>query len=68
MPKHQGDEHEYTQLEPEILDGNCSASDLAFALEHLRFARNGLCTLRLDRDVARFLVDALRPHAARAIR
>jgi hypothetical protein len=35
--------------EPEILDGDCTAADLAFALEHLHFARNGLCTLRLDR-------------------
>jgi hypothetical protein len=49
--------------EPEVLDGDCTAADLAFALAHLHFTRNGLCTLRLDRDVRDYLLTTLRPHA-----
>ena len=60
--------HDWNKSEPEVLDGALTTADLAFALEHLHFTRNGLCTLRLYRDVARYLIHALRPHAARCTR
>jgi hypothetical protein len=43
-------------IEPEILDADLTPSDLAFALEHLTFNRNGLSTLRLDRGVRDYIV------------
>jgi hypothetical protein len=48
------------QREPEVLDGSMNRADLAFALQDLHFGRGGLCTLKLDRDVARFLVGLIK--------
>jgi hypothetical protein len=39
---------------------------LAFVLEHLHFNRDALGTLRLDRGVRDYLVDALRRRQAKA--
>jgi len=62
------DAHDYHKSEPEILDGDMKCADLTFALQHLCFGRNNLCTVKIDRDVARYLIHALRPHAARSVR
>jgi hypothetical protein len=48
------------RIEAETLDEDMTAADLAFALEHLQFGKNGLAPLKLDREVARYLVSALR--------
>jgi hypothetical protein len=50
------------RLEPDVLDGSMTPSDLVFALEHLHFGRNrnALGALRIDRQVRDFLVAALR--------
>jgi hypothetical protein len=39
----------------EVLDGDMSPADIVAALERLRF-RNGLQTIRLDRDVRDFFI------------
>jgi len=44
----------------EFLDDSMSAKDLAYVLEHLDFRSGGICTLRVDRGVAKFLIDAVR--------
>jgi uncharacterized protein YjbI with pentapeptide repeats len=49
---------------PRSVDADLTPSDLAFALEHLTFNRNGLSTLRLDRGVRDYIV---RQCAARRI-
>lgn len=49
-------------IEPEVLDGNMSRSDLTFALQHLCFGPNNLCVLKVDRAVVEYLLHALRPH------
>jgi hypothetical protein len=51
-----------------VLDGQYTAGDLIYALEHI--SRNSTTVMvRIDRDVARFLVDTLRRrHAARTVR
>jgi hypothetical protein len=36
------------------------ASDIAFALENLSYRNNGFATIRIDREVSAFLIDALR--------
>jgi hypothetical protein len=54
------DRHDWGRIEPEILDGTLTTTDLAFALDHLHFTRNNLCTVQLDRDVRDFLLTALR--------
>jgi hypothetical protein len=43
---------------PDELDGSMTASDIRFALSHLTYRSNGFATIRLDRDAARYLVDA----------
>jgi len=52
--------HGFYRLEAEVLDGDMNRSDLAFALEHLRFGKTGLAPVKLDKEVARYLVSALR--------
>jgi hypothetical protein len=47
-------------IEPDILDDELTPADLAFALAHLKFNRNGLATLRVDEGVRDYLVRALR--------
>jgi len=49
-------------IESDVLDEDMTASDLVWALENLRFTRdrNALSTLRIDRGVRDFLIDALR--------
>jgi hypothetical protein len=54
------------RIEPEVLDGDMRPSDLVFALEHLRFSRQDLSVLKIDREVARYLVSALRRDRPRA--
>jgi hypothetical protein len=49
------------------LDGGYTADDTVYALEHIAW-KGSTATIRLDRDVARFLADACRRHAARPIR
>jgi hypothetical protein len=51
---------DYAKIEPEILDADMTRADLAFALRHLNFSRKGFAPLKIDREVARFLVNALR--------
>ena len=54
-----------TGTEP-LLDGDCTAADLKFAFAHVHFTRDGICTLKLDRDVIQFIIHALgSPRAAR---
>jgi hypothetical protein len=61
--------HDFSTIEPKILDEDMRPSDLVFALEHLHFGRNALGTLRIDRQVRDYLVAALRRHrAARVVR
>jgi hypothetical protein len=48
----------------ESLEFLADAADLAFALRHLNFSRKGFAPLKIDREVARFLVDALTPNRA----
>ena len=45
--------------EADTLEGDMSKADLIYVLESLRF-RNGLLTIKLDRDARDFLVRALR--------
>jgi hypothetical protein len=52
--------HNFYRLQPEVLDQDMSRADLAYVLEHLQFGRNDIATVRLDKEVARYLVDALR--------
>jgi hypothetical protein len=52
--------------EPEILDDGMTADDLVFALQHVNF-HQGRCTLRLDRGVRDFLIEALRSKRTRAV-
>jgi hypothetical protein len=53
-------DHNFYKLEPEILDADMSRGDLVFALEHLRFSRQDLSVLKIDRGVRDFLIRALR--------
>jgi hypothetical protein len=55
--------------DPEELtfDGDWRADDIAWALDRISWDRP-MVTVRIDKDVAKFLADALRPHAARAHR
>jgi hypothetical protein len=48
------------KIEPEILDEDMNRGDLVFALEHLRYGKSGLSPVKLDAEVARYLVSALR--------
>jgi hypothetical protein len=52
--------HGHYRLEPEILDQDMNRSDLVFALQHLQYGKTGLAPVKLDAEVARYLVDALR--------
>jgi len=53
-------EHFFTERpEADTLEGDMSKADLIYVLEGLRF-RNGLLTIKLDRDVRDFLVRTLR--------
>jgi len=49
-------------IEPEILDRDMNRADLIFVLENLVFGRSAHATLRLDRQVRDYLLDALRRH------
>jgi hypothetical protein len=51
---------DYNKLQPEVLDADMTRADLAFALRHLNFSRKGFAPLKIDREVARYLVSALR--------
>jgi hypothetical protein len=50
--------HDFTTIEPEILDEDMTPGDLVFALEHLHFNRNALGSLRIDRGT--FIADLLK--------
>jgi hypothetical protein len=54
------DPRDHHSIEPDVLDQDMTASDIAFTLEHLSFRANGLGVLKLDRPVRDFLVSALR--------
>jgi hypothetical protein len=56
--------HDFSTIEPEVLDEDMTPGDLVFALEHLHFGRNALGSLRIDRQVRDYLVAALRRHHA----
>ena len=62
-----GPERSHT-LEPDVMDEEMVPSDLVFVLEHLEF-RGSRAVVKLDRGVARFLIDALnsRRHGARTV-
>jgi hypothetical protein len=49
-------------IESDVLDGNMTPADLAYMLENLNFRHGNrmLCTVRLDREVARYLARVLR--------
>jgi hypothetical protein len=48
-------------LEPDdVMDETMTRADLEFVLQHLRFGRGGFSTVKLDAEVARYLVSALR--------
>ena len=44
MPKPAPDSHDFSTLEPDILDESITAADLMFMLEHLHFGRNARST------------------------
>ncbi len=51
-------------IEPDVLDDELTPDDIAFALSHLRFNRNGLATLRVDQgqgNVWLEIEDVVRP-------
>jgi hypothetical protein len=50
------------------LDGQYTASDIVWALEHIPWEQRHTVTIRIDRDVVGFLIRTLRRHAARAVR
>jgi hypothetical protein len=53
----------------EYLDGKMRPGDLVEVLAHLRFRRSSsLQTIKNDRDVAKFLIDAVRARAGTALR
>jgi hypothetical protein len=54
------DPRDHHSIEPDVLDQDMTASDIAFTLEHLSFRANGLSRLKLDRPVRDFIVAALR--------
>jgi hypothetical protein len=47
------------RLEAEVLDQDMCRSDLVFTLQNLRYGKTGLAPLKVDAEVARYLVDAL---------
>jgi hypothetical protein len=49
---------------PDVLDADMTPADLVFVLRYLHFDRNGMSTLRLDREVVRYLIRRLRPKKA----
>jgi len=49
----------WASIEPDILDDELTPDDLAFELEHLRFNRNGLSTVRINQGVRDFLLRAI---------
>ena len=56
---HHPAEHEpSTLIGPDQLTGDMSANDICFVLGHIRF-RNGLHTIAIDKDVRKFLLDAV---------
>ena len=44
LPKPAPDSHDFSMLEPDILDESITAADLMFMLEHLHFGRNARST------------------------
>jgi hypothetical protein len=44
LPKPAPDSHDFSTLEPDILDESITAADLMFMLEHLHFGRNARST------------------------
>jgi hypothetical protein len=52
--------HDWGRLQPEVLDDGLTGGELVFALAHLNFDRDELCTLKIDRGVRDFLVDTIR--------
>jgi hypothetical protein len=59
MPTEADETH---SIEPDILDGDLTPADLAYMLENLNFGHGNrvLCTIRVDREVARYLARVLR--------
>jgi hypothetical protein len=49
-------------IESDIADGDMTPADLAYMLENLNFRHGNrvLCTIRIDREVARYLARVLR--------
>jgi hypothetical protein len=55
------------QYDPEeiALDGDYTPGDIVYALENIPWNHRPMATVRIDKDVAKFLADALRHrHAA----
>jgi hypothetical protein len=57
--------HESHSIECDVMDEGMTRSDLIFVLENLRFNRDDLSRLQIDRGVRDYLLVALRVRAHR---
>jgi hypothetical protein len=60
LPDDQRDSHDFATLEPDVLDADMTPADLVYTLRYLHFDRSGMSTLRLDREVVRYLIRRLK--------
>ena len=56
---------DFSIREPDVLDESMTRADLMFMLENLHFGQGELGTLKIDREVRDYLLDALRARTHR---